>query len=87
MVRVQLELEWNICLFLVRRERKSRITIFVAGVTPGNEDAGLVQPFPPSFSIFQETFTCTEVTKETFEVNVNEDIEDMDLCDFLKTRH
>ena len=63
MVRVQLELEWNIFLLLVRRERKSRITIFVAGVTPGNEDAGLV-PSLPHFQSFRKLSRAQKLRKK-----------------------
>ena len=39
--------------------------------------------------LFQEPSTITKVIEKTFEVNPNEDMEDMDLCDFTspKTRH
>ena len=36
------------------------------------------------FLFFQEPSTITEVMEEIFEVDVNEDTEDMDLRDFTK---
>ena len=38
----------------------------------------------PLFSLFQKLSTITEVMEEIFEVNIKEDIEDMDLCDFTQ---
>ena len=62
---------------------ESLLHIFVPGVTQGNEDPVAVQPLP-LFSIFQEPSTITEVIEEIFEVNINEDIEDMDLFDLTQ---
>ena len=52
--------------------------------TQGNENAGLVQPLPALFLIFQEPSTITEVMEEIFEVNSKGNIEDMDLSGFTK---
>ena len=38
----------------------------------------------PLFSLFQEPSTITKAIDEIFEVNADEDIEDMDLCDFTQ---
>ena len=36
------------------------------------------------FSLFQEPSTITKVIEEIFEVNANEDIKDMYICDFTE---
>ena len=36
------------------------------------------------FSLFQEPCTITKVIEEIFEVNANEDIKDMYICDFTE---
>ena len=38
----------------------------------------------PLFSLFQEPSTLTKIIEEIFNVNANEDIEDMDICDFTQ---
>ena len=62
---------------------ESLIRIFVTGVTQGNEDAGSVQSLP-LFSLFQEPSKIRKVMEEIFEVNANEDIDDMNLCNFTQ---
>ena len=37
---------------------------------------------PSLFLLFQELFTITKVMEQIFEVNANEDIEDMGIFDF-----
>ena len=62
---------------------ESLIRIFVTGVTQGNADAGSVQSLP-LFSLFQEPSKIRKVMEEIFEVNANEDIDDMNLCNFTQ---
>ena len=44
------------------------------------------QPLP-LFLLLQEPSMITKLIEEIFEVNTNEDIDDMDLCDFIKDNH
>ena len=48
-----------------------------------NVNAGLVQSLP-LFSNFWKPSPIKEVMEETYEVNANAGIEDMDLCDFTQ---
>ena len=48
---------------------------------PLEQRINISQPVP-LFSLFQEPSAITRIMEETFEVNANEDIKGMDICDF-----
>ena len=50
---------------------------------PLEQRINISQPVP-LFSLFQEPSTLTKIIEEIFDVNANEDIEDMDICDFTQ---